>query len=721
MADNIQLKIQQIQQLAKQQAQQPVQQPTPQNQVSSIQSKIQQIQQLASQQAQPPVTPKQKLAEFQQKMEWGEQQPVTGQERSMASTIGGMLNPFAGEVPREQLSAERQNIAELGGLAGKGMEAANTLDDYVRSIAKNIPFVGGAADEFAATMNTATGLGDGDYEANLAQERQRDLERSDLARILGGATAAGITMPAAIGQIGKLGLGGKLLAGSALGAGSGGAEGFLEGQGGIENRLQEAGQGALLGGVLGGALPVAGAGVGKTFTGLKNVGQGVGEMIGSLSESGAVAKGQQEAKDMLAKIVAETSGGVDYIQNKLQDLGPDSILADIGGTLGGLGRGVAKTMGKSKDLAEGILENRRELRYDTLTEGINSLVSNKGFKATKNAIRKRQEEISGPLYKKAIAAVPILQSPKIDELLAESDLVKSAMRIARKDDYTLKKVPDNSMELFDRVYKYIGGKASQAYNSGDKERYYVMNKAKQDLKDELIKLNPAYKDALDAYSGEAALNNALDTGKKLFSFDEEDLAEYVSDLSSAEKDSFLVGAARALRNKVTSTTEGGTTGSIWGSKKKRNLVKEAIGDENIFNDFEKMVKNEIQKSKIEKGQSETAAILGEQAFAQYGPESVLKGFQVGGGDLSTKLIGATGAAARKIGLGPSEKANVIRSEARANELAKILFEQDEGTKMKMLDELRKKAAADGLTLADILASYGAILPTQPGISNPELN
>lgn len=125
---------------------------------------------------------------------------------------------------------------------GKGFFRA--IDDAVRGAADMITF--GLADEFAAGMGSFTGIGgmSGEYDANLAAQRERDAQGGGARLVgqIGGALAlratAARSVPGAIGQ----------------GALMGGAYGFGSGEGGVEQRLEGAGYGAAIGGAAGGAV-----------------------------------------------------------------------------------------------------------------------------------------------------------------------------------------------------------------------------------------------------------------------------------------------------------------------------------------------------------------------------------------------------------------------------------------------------------------------------------
>lgn len=119
-----------------------------------------------------------------------------------------------------------------------------TVDDAVRGAADMMTF--GFSDEISAGLGSLTGLGGnkGDYEGNVAAQRQRDAEG-------GGARFAGQVA-------GALAMPGSLTTSvpKAIGQGAlvGGAYGFGSGEGSAIDRLPSAGLGAVMGGVAGGAV-----------------------------------------------------------------------------------------------------------------------------------------------------------------------------------------------------------------------------------------------------------------------------------------------------------------------------------------------------------------------------------------------------------------------------------------------------------------------------------
>jgi hypothetical protein len=118
------------------------------------------------------------------------------------------------------------------------------IDDAVRGVADAATF--GFSDEIAAGLGSLTGIGgeSGQYDQNLAQQRQRDatggMER------FGGQLAGAVAMPGAAAK--------STLGAVRNGALAGGLYGFGSGEGSLENRASSAAMGGAVGGAAGGAL-----------------------------------------------------------------------------------------------------------------------------------------------------------------------------------------------------------------------------------------------------------------------------------------------------------------------------------------------------------------------------------------------------------------------------------------------------------------------------------
>lgn len=118
--------------------------------------------------------------------------------------------------------------------------------------------LGAVGDEAAAAATSM--LPGRSYESELERYRANEENMSGLGRV--SADVAGALTGAMAAPIGTLArgasMGSRLAAGGLSGAGMGGVYGFAEGEGGAQERLNEAGQGAAIGGAAGVAAPIIG-------------------------------------------------------------------------------------------------------------------------------------------------------------------------------------------------------------------------------------------------------------------------------------------------------------------------------------------------------------------------------------------------------------------------------------------------------------------------------
>lgn len=181
---------------------------------------------------------------------------------------GGQPESDTSKNLRSELSGITQGFDGQG-----GSSAMRTVDSAMRGYADMASF--GLADEISAGLGAATGLGGdfGDFSGNLHRQRieqelrDKDDPYSSLIGRLGGAIGTGVGLAR-----GGLSLGANAMnAGSGLGrvAAASAADGMLAGGlygagsgEGMADRAWDATKGAAVGGLLGGAVPLATAGVG---------------------------------------------------------------------------------------------------------------------------------------------------------------------------------------------------------------------------------------------------------------------------------------------------------------------------------------------------------------------------------------------------------------------------------------------------------------------------
>lgn len=141
-------------------------------------------------------------------------------------------------------AADPQTTEKTGRLEPESRGVFRRIDDAVRGAADMLTF--GFSDEISAGLGAATGIGGkaGDYEANVAAQRQRDSEGG--AERLAGQVGGALLMPGSLATSVPKAIGQGAITGAVYGYGSG--------DGDTGERLNSAMWGGVAGGVAGGAV-----------------------------------------------------------------------------------------------------------------------------------------------------------------------------------------------------------------------------------------------------------------------------------------------------------------------------------------------------------------------------------------------------------------------------------------------------------------------------------
>lgn len=264
--------------------------------------------------------------------EWWEAAPIVSQAKPQAASQGNWWEaaPLA-DQPQQQPSqpaAQEQAAAPEGegfwaGLDRKVSGALRSVREPLQAFNSGFTdaYTLGFQDEIEGVADAAmTGRS---YEDSVGDARQRERDRSAQNPILAGAgTVAGaVTSPASQLLLGGRGLASVAGRGALAGGISGGVYGFGEGEG-LDNRLLQGAKGAGAGAVIGGAAPVAFAGVARGYSGARN----------ALAEraTGRQIAQQTGVSPRAGRLAADVVGMDDPNRMRNALARPDAMLADAG-------------------------------------------------------------------------------------------------------------------------------------------------------------------------------------------------------------------------------------------------------------------------------------------------------------------------------------------------------------------------------------------------------
>ena len=439
------------------------------------------------------------------------------------------------------------------------------------------------------------------------------------------------------------------------------------------------------------------------------VGGVLGPVFTNIAErtSGNVAL--NEAQKRLAKaLMRDAPEGVDfatYVRSRMDELGPEARMFDIGENTRKLADILATIPGRGRSELLEIAENRAATRGERLAASAqeNFNVGGKRLASTVDDLVRQRQQDAGPLYTQAYSMSVNDPNGTLSALVRRADelgATKVAKDIAENEKITrglpgwsltpqnatatgnfvnvqpkfnvsdLGRIKEGLDTLISKQYDAVNGKYTPLGTS--------LMALRDKLKQETIKLTTdpktgksAYRDALEAFSGPSGMMDAANAGKSSLNrnISADALQRDLQNMTESERDAFKVGAFEAIREKVGSS-EGGRTEML-------NLVRNFVprekltvifGSEEAFNKFYKTASAERVMREAEK--------MGK------GSQSTPRAVEMGELDVSPTLEGLSMAGNVAAGNAPGILSSVAKNwnriqlpESTRDQLARMLMQR----------------------------------------------
>lgn len=544
-----------------------------------------------------------------------------------------MSNPETGEVV--EWHAPSQQWLPVASATDRGEGMAQQIKGALNTFGSGLSM--GLNDEAAGVLNAIPALVPGGRSPQEAYVSGRDAvrqskeafsgENPNLAMMsemagglvtggLGGAKAAGMTAV-------------KNLSPAMRTFGGGAAGGAVTGYGESEatdpmqlatDTATGAGFGAAAGPVLGKVGELAGKG-------LSSAGRGLMTLFRSPED---------QAQHLLRDLMNETGMDMATLQRRMQELGPDSVLADASDATRAKLRVLADTDLPLSQRARDVMDTRQEGASSRLvndaqqTMGVPSDRFTTSLEAIDDVRRAQAKQQYGPIYDRAMpvddAFEELLQRPSI------SAGYKKALKASRDagEPMTMQIMPDGSIQgaptlaEIDKIKRGI----DSVINDNTDPITGKMNsdartavRAKKALLDYVDKGDPeiaaGYRQARSTYAGLSAREDAMRQGRNIFREDAERTEIAVGKMGEDEREAFRVGAFNAVRDEIESAIDTADIGrrKTFFTKAMRRRLRHAFGSDQQFEDFIKAVERErayaASRKELEGG-SPTARYLAQQ-------------------------------------------------------------------------------------------------------------
>lgn len=377
-----------------------------------------------------------------------------------------------------------------------------------------------------------------------------------------------------------------------------------------------------------------------------------------------------------------------------------------------LARGAAQYPSGSK-VAEKYFENKLGASPDRIKTAFSKLISSNTdyYQSLDDIVKSGQEEVA-PLYREAFQSNKSVASPLINRILqtprgqaALSDAVdqmgdqmalvgvpdKELGEVARelssmgKMDYPTGGVASGlKLETLDKIKKGFDATIRKAKEAGNREEVSRINNLRKQFVSEIDRL-----DATGLYSKARAkagdyLSNeaAADAGTQIFKADKELLLKQVSDMAPAERKSFKLGVAKAMRDAVDNLADGRNpyTKTFGNSAIREKLAAVLSKDE--FARLEKTMDSENELYKLKNFVLGGSPTMGKAVdAAQFSSEMADTAQQAIQSGWKSVALDKVANFVRGIATGMSDQ--------KAKQVAEILFEEDPKKKVATLQQLLK--------------------------------
>jgi hypothetical protein len=640
---------------------------------------------------------------------------------------------------------ERAKAALLAAHAAGDTDSAQQLADYIRAdqtVSKGPSesssmtrgrgaggFTGGALSALQGPtlgfLDEAAGVGSGALSALQGKgytpgyESGRDYIRGAVKQHeedypIGSQVARGVTsLPLALipgGQARTATTLAKALQAAKVGAGYGAAQGV--GESTAEDIVQRLGVDALSGGALS---AVTGGGLSGVGSGIGAVGSNIAQRM-SQGSAGQVAREKlaealgRDARGTLAQTPGALTNASDMAARRMQKLGPEATIADAGGASSRqLLDTLATLPGRTKQLVEGLIRERQSGRAGRLSAAANESLGTKGaeYQNTIQSLIDRKATEAAPLYKQ-LEGMSVRVDNELNSLLKASDSAHGSAELSAKlrrevpiNISALKAGDDIPFAALDSIKRslYDLGKDAKINNPNISNDYNSLRVALINKMDDLSPKNEAgsiYKQARNAFSSPAQLQDAVESGRGAMKTDAIGVSDMMKGMTQDQVDAFKVGALQSLRDKV--GTESGQTSllKMWKEPATSGKLKEIFG-----NDYKKFAADVAREARLKELESvgrgsQTASRL--YAAGDLDAQPISNAAQVATSIGSGQALPAIAGSARGI----AGMWNKVRMpEATRDEMARLLMMRGQGGQQELqnLKPMMDRLAAERLRRA----------------------
>lgn len=497
------------------------------------------------------------------------------------------------------------------------------------------------------------------------------------------------------------------------------AQGAAYGAGTPDDTVGGAEKGAALGFLGGTAVPVvadaakgAWGFVTKPFTSRSTAGASI---IGDSAD--ALSGAAQVGMDKLKQRMLDIGWTPQRIEAKMQQLGPNAVLADLE-PFAGLQEAVAQVPGMPSATAARVLGIRDKQAGTRMLDAVKENLTAENFHGNIDALNLARSSAAQPLRTRAInemdshpitsdAVQRLMTRPAVQQGIRDGiSLVKDQMAVTGEeipthdvwfsgqsfDDPNIITKTTPTLRVLDAAKQGLDAMLEK-YRDPYSGKLNLdpagvsINNMRAKLVAELRAASPTYAEYLDAWAGPSQVKDAMARGRSVLNNDPEITSKLIKGMSDSEKQGYQIGLARALQDKITDNPQSALRYFDKGSIEAK--MRAGFPSSEAYNAFKQSALSEARMH---------------QTFAQARTNSPSVRRALGVADLTEPDSGMVDKAHTAINIATMNKPGLVRqgvnwatrpTQAVANELAPAIFSKDPAIQARVLSRLR---ASSGLNL-----------------------
>lgn len=392
----------------------------------------------------------------------------------------------------------------------------------------------------------------------------------------------------------------------------------------------------------------------------------------------------------------------DEAVKRLNRLGPQAVLADLGPNAQATARATAGQMGRARSIASSFLRGRQRGQTGRLTRELVD-IDPRDFRRGFLKFLTNRQTASAPVYREAFNQ-PLEVTPRLGNLLNRPAMRRAMSRAARL-------MGDEGggyghLRLIDQGKQVLDDDIGQAIRQGRRNEARILTRLKNDILDEIDTqlgggdpANSVYRQARNIYAGEAQLRDAATMGRNVMrpSMDLDAAEIALESMSRSEQDAFRAGVVRSVLDTIEKTADTSNTANrLIRSPRVRQAVRLAFPDDDAFERFVSTAEAESvfsQTRNVVEGGSRTAEFMRDIQSIDEGASAFRSATYAGNDPISAGMN-----ILKTLGFGDA-------SPETLEEMAKLLFSRGEG--LNVLNREAARVAKPAMTAIERSAATGA--------------